>query len=566
VDGQNKIGMRHQTTSTIFKMKNLFTVFLTLQLAYASVDVNVDSDSTIIARFNEIQKERFPNLGDGGFVPPDRKKIEELKEKVDELENQIKILTESSSADKTTLKNKIVLLQEDIKALKDQLANSESATTDKINEMARQMQDLTEEIKRLTIRYLPDDCVRDIQAKRFAEAEKKLKIIAEEDELVDIFDRVYTRQEENIPLLDELANSLNDKNISILIYKYLAGEVKSHRDSDVMKVMRLYESMNQIFPSPIGDSSIKDTVETTSRKFMNLLKDMTQSKFTYDIFNGDFCKASTTSDVNYVLHAIGKFSREMFMQLIDNIVLEIYGDRLDEIFECISSSEFVELRIVASSVIFLKLRKKSQLDKPVVFKLAACIKGTMDLGNYVNVAPAVKDDFEKVKIGLPKVVVNIVFSSKVCVKNLRNNEYLYATDYLKDSERRYVYTWMKDTEKRFDQAYWKFEMQKDYYFRIKNHKFNEYMHLDETREVKGSVCTWVPKNPLEDIWYFTVEDDTGVSIHNKRYGRHLRTEGYYGKDNRRAVLAVNIGTPSWARNEIIWGIEDCSAEPDIDVD
>lgn len=543
-------------------MKNVFALFLTLQLAYASVDLN--ADTTILtnkANINEIQKERLTYLKNGGFVPPVNKQIEELKKKVDELQNQLQILTESSSANKTTLKNKIVVLQDDIKALKEQLANSESATAEKVNEMARQMQDLTEEIKRLTIRYLPDDCVRDIQDRRFADAEQKLKVIAAEDEIVDIFDRVYTRREENIPLLDDFAKSLSDKDVSILIYKFLAEEVKSHRDSDVMNVMRLYESLNHIFPSPIADASTRDTVETISRKFMNLLKDMVETKFANDIFNSDRCKDHFTSDVNYVLRSIIEYNRDMFVQLIDNVVLGIYGEKLDEIFECITGSEFVELRIAASSALFLKLKKKSQLAKPDVFKLAVCIRGTMDNSNYANVSPDVKVDFDKVKNGLPTVVLNIVFSSKVCIKNKRLKDMLYATVYLKDSERRFAYTWMDGSK--FDQAYWKLEMQNDYSFRIKNTKYDEYLHVDENM---GTVVTWVPKTSPEDIWDFKVVSDIGVFIHNKRYRVNLYTLWVDEAETRRTVTFAPEGVimPDWmiigTKEDLTWEIEDCSTD------
>lgn len=546
-------------------MKILFAIFLTLQIAHAIATFNTDSTNlTDYANWNEIRKQAFVRLaspGYGGFVPPVRKQVEELKKKVDELQNQIKLLSESSSANKTILKNKISVLEDEIKALREQLANSESASTETLYEIAQQISELKEEIKRLTIRYLPDDCVRDIQEKRFADAEKKLTIIADVDEIVDIFDRVYTRREENIPLLDDFAKSLNNKDVAILIYKYLANEVKSHRDSDVMKVVHLYESLNTMFPSPIANASTRDTVETVSRKFMKVLKDMTELKFTNDIFNSDQCKGHATSDVNYALRSIIKFNHDMFVDLIDKVVLEIYGEKLDDIFECISGNEFVELRIVASSAIFFKLKKKSQLDKPAVFKLAACIKGTMDNGNYANVSPDVKVDFEKVKAGLPTVVLNIVFSSKVCVKSLRHSEYLYATEHLRNNETRFVYTWMEDEGMRFDQAYWNFEMQNDYSFRIKSNKFNEYMKLEENA---GSVYTWVPKTPLEDIWDFTVVSDTGVFIHNIRYRFNLFTH-FVGADGRRVVtlLTENVIIPDILilnKDDLIWEIEDCSKQ------
>lgn len=134
-----------------------------------------------------------------------------------------------------------------------------------------------------------------------------------------------------LDLTDDLAKSLNDKDLVILVYKYLADEIKSHRDSDVMKVMRLYESLNQIFPTPIVNASTRDTVETISRKFINLMKDMTEKKFTNGIFNVDRCRVHITSDVNYVLRAIIEYNRDMFKDLIDNVVLEIYGEKMDEI-------------------------------------------------------------------------------------------------------------------------------------------------------------------------------------------------------------------------------------------
>lgn len=186
----------------------------------------------------------------------------------------------------------------------------------------------------------------------------------------------------------------------------------------------------------------------------------------------------------------------------------------------------------------------------IVFKLAVCIKDIMDNENYSNVSPDVIVDFEKVKNGLPTVVVNIVFSSKVCIKNSRH-EYLYATLFLKESEHRYVYTWTKDKGQKFDQVYWNFEMLNDYSFRIKNTKFNEYL---------GLVYTWVPKTSLEDIWDFHVVTNTGVYIRNKRY-RHNLLSKFEERGGRRVVGTVPDNYPAMAIPEsysAIWEIEDCS--------
>ncbi|KAG4067999.1 hypothetical protein HA402_010685 [Bradysia odoriphaga] len=533
-------------------MKIGLAVFLLLQFAYVIANSDAESTSQVEIAFNEVKKlasERQSSDGDGGFVRPGQQQVKELKEKVDELQDQIKLLLESSSANKTSLQNKISVLQDEIKDLKGQLDNSESASTDTINEMDRQIQDLTAQINRLTLRYLPDDCVRDIQQRRFADAEKKLKIIADKDETEDIIRRVYTHKEENILLLTDFAKSLTDKATALLIYKYLADEIKSHRDSEPIKVVILYQSIHQTFPNPILDTSTRGTVEEASRSLMRTAREMIELKFTNDIFNKDRCKAGLSFAINMALRAVIEYSHDLFIELINNIVSEVYAEKFDDIFECVSGSEFFELRIVALSATFYKMKKVDKLYKPEVFKLAAHIRDTMNAGSYAGVLLNVREYFGKVKTSLPTVVVNIMFSTKVCIKNTEYDHYLFASSSVSGNQRKVFIKSGLDNE-----AYWKLEMQSDYTFRIKNTKYDEYggQNKDE-----GTMCTCTTKNQPDDRWDFEIVKDNGVVIRNIAAKYVLYPLRGWKVETRTVSFYPDYAADrSWPI--VIWEIDDCS--------
>ncbi|GFS84709.1 ankyrin-3 [Nephila pilipes] len=113
--------------------------------------------------------------------------------------------------------------------------------------------------------------------------------------------------------------------------------------------------------------------------------------------------------------------------------------------------------------------------KNAEFRLAHYVKKIMEMSNYHNVHSEKKSELERIKEELPESVKNVVFSSKVCIKSVHNNEYLYAaSDYFNYNwNRRRVFTW-KPGNKLEGQGGWKLEPEGDNIY-IKSTRFNEYL-------------------------------------------------------------------------------------------
>ncbi|MFT4327658.1 MAG: ankyrin repeat domain-containing protein [Wolbachia pipientis] len=197
-------------------------------------------------------------------------------------------------------------------------------------------------------------------------------------------------------------------------------------------------------------------------------------------------------------------------------------------------------------------------DGPIL-KLAYCIKGVMEkISNQEQIS-----HFEELKSKLPESIKNTVFSSKVCIKNLYQNEYLYAdsSGFNYDDKRRRVFTWIPG-DKKDGKFKWKIEPYGDGYS-IMNVEFNEYLYaaIDDFNFDKDrrKAFTWIPGGKDEQsLWrleYFP--NDGNIYMMNVEFYEYLYAADY-GKydDNRRRVFTwIPGGYPTKGA----WRIENCES-------
>ncbi len=195
-------------------------------------------------------------------------------------------------------------------------------------------------------------------------------------------------------------------------------------------------------------------------------------------------------------------------------------------------------------------------DGPIL-KLAYCIKGVMEkINNKEQIS-----HFEELKSKLPESIKNAVFSSKVCIKNLYQNEYLYAasSDFNYDDKRRRVFTWIP-RDKKDGELKWKIEPYGDSYS-IMNVGFNEYLYavLDDLNYDKDRrrVFTWVPGGKDEQSLWRVEPYGDDIYIMNVKSKEYLYAADYAKyDDNRRRVF-------TWIPGEYIrqgtWKIENCGS-------
>ncbi|MFP3022386.1 MAG: hypothetical protein ACEY3K_05485, partial [Wolbachia sp.] len=140
------------------------------------------------------------------------------------------------------------------------------------------------------------------------------------------------------------------------------------------------------------------------------------------------------------------------------------------IHDCSSITQSVQGYVA----VFDAMQKKNDLNNNAVFKLAYYVKEIMEKDNYYSLHPEERSNLEEMRNKLPESVKNVVFSSKICIKNVRFNEYLYSMDYLDGGEnKRQVCTFVPGSK--HVQSEWKIEPDSDNIY-IKNVRHNEYLY------------------------------------------------------------------------------------------
>ncbi|MFP3024204.1 MAG: ankyrin repeat domain-containing protein, partial [Wolbachia sp.] len=227
------------------------------------------------------------------------------------------------------------------------------------------------------------------------------------------------------------------------------------------------------------------------------------------------------------------------------------------IHDCSSITQSVQGYVA----VFDAMQKKNDLSNNAVFKLAYYVKEIMEKDNCRSLSPEERSHLEELRSKLPESVKNVVFSSKVCIKNVKFNEDLYAVvDRLKyDDYRRNVFTWIPKT--RDQQFVWEIEPYGGS-FHIKNVMFNEYLYaaLDFLNydEARRRVFTWTPQTK-DSQFVWKIEPYGGnLRIMNVKFNEYLYAvlDCLVHDENRRQVFTW---TPQTKDSQFVWKVEDCGS-------
>ncbi|WP_386086930.1 ankyrin repeat domain-containing protein [Wolbachia endosymbiont (group A) of Norellia spinipes] len=327
--------------------------------------------------------------------------------------------------------------------------------------------------------------------------------------------------------------------------------------NDPDKMMGKIESVRKEIINQVGASSnVKKWAKSFIEELRYSIKSVAKEKLKDGMLRNRY------SSVNELANEIYKSDGKLFDDIIRGVINDVYG-KVDtkKILSCARSHGYIAQLISGYVAAFDAMQRNNDLNNGAVFKLAYYIKETMEMENYPKVHSEKRSSLEKLKSGLPESVKNVVFSSKVCIKNIYQNEYLYAANscFNYDNDRRMVFTWIQKNEKN-DKFRWKIRPYGDN-FNIVNAEFNEnlypssnYFNYDNDRRM---VFTWVPGGGVaRDVWKIEPDGDN-CSIRNvelKEYS-YAADYGKYDKDRRRVFTWI----PGGKVTQGVWKIEDCGS-------
>ncbi|WMT84151.1 ankyrin repeat domain-containing protein [Wolbachia endosymbiont of Listronotus oregonensis] len=251
------------------------------------------------------------------------------------------------------------------------------------------------------------------------------------------------------------------------------------------------------------------------------------------------------SSVNELANEIYKSDGKLFDDIIKGVINDVYG-RVDtkETLSYVRSHNNAGQRISGYVAVFDAMQRNDDLNNSAIFKLAYSIKEAMSFDKYSSLDSEKRSDLERLKSKLPESVKNIVFASKVCIKNTYQNEYLYAAVdcFNYDTERRRAFTWVPG--KNDKQSVWKIQPDGDS-FRIVNVEFNEHLYaasnyFNYDNDNRRMVFTWIPGGQVtQGVWKIEPNGDK-CNIRNVKHNEYLYAADYakYDKDRRRVFTWV----------------------------
>ncbi|MFP3021113.1 MAG: ankyrin repeat domain-containing protein [Wolbachia sp.] len=343
----------------------------------------------------------------------------------------------------------------------------------------------------------------------------------------------------------EMVKFFLDKNASI--------EAKGNDPYKMMGVVEgvKKEIINQADTAP----NVKRWAEFFVEKLRYSIKSVAKEKLKDGMLRNRY------SSVNELANEIYKSDGKLFDDIIKGVINDVYG-RVDtkETLSYVRSHNNAGQRISGYVAVFDAMQRNDDLNNSAIFKLAYSIKEAMSFDKYSSLDSEKRSDLERLKSKLPESVKNIVFASKVCIKNTYQNEYLYAAVdcFNYDTERRRAFTWVPG--KNDKQSVWKIEPDGDS-FRIVNVEFNEhlyaasnYFNYDNDRRM---VFTWIPGGQVtQGVWKIEPNGDK-CNIRNVKHNEYLYAADYskYDKDRRRVFTWV----PGGKVTQGVWRIEDCGS-------
>ncbi|WP_265027614.1 ankyrin repeat domain-containing protein [Wolbachia endosymbiont (group B) of Chorthippus parallelus] len=337
-----------------------------------------------------------------------------------------------------------------------------------------------------------------------------------------------------------------DKNASI--------EAKSN---DPYKMMGIVKSAKkEIINQADTSSNVRRWAEFFVEELRYSIRSVTKEKLKDGMLRNRY------SSVNELANEIYKSDGKLFDDIIKGVINEVYG-RVDtkEILSYVRSHNNVDQRISGYVAVFDAMQRNGDLNNSAIFKLAYSIKEATSFDKYSSLDSEKRSDLKRLKSKLPESVKNIVFASKVCIKNIDHNEYLYAaSNYLSyDDDRRRVFTWIPKDEKN-DKFRWEIKLDGDDYS-IMNVEFNEYLYgavdyfnYDNERR---KVFTWIPGGRVgRDTWKI---EPIGSScyIMNVELNEYLYAAvDHFNYDDERRRVFTWIPKNSKS-DQFKWNIEDC---------
>ncbi|XP_065205985.1 MAP7 domain-containing protein 2-like [Planococcus citri] len=210
--------------------------------------------------------------------------------------------------------------------------------------------------------------------------------------------------------------------------------------------------------------------------------------------------------------------------------------------------------------------KISKKDYTAWTDLAVRVKEIMSMKVSANVTAELKRIRDS---KIPRSIKNLVFSTKICIKNTKYNEYLYAVGSRElwfDNNRRHVFTRLGGARNGTGESgefFWRVEsIAGNNEFSIINHKYNEYLFVDSAKwdDRNRFAFTWTDDKPVtQNVWKITPDSEGRYfEVKNTKNNEYLFAD--YDRIFEGTMRCVFTYTDGSNSIEGMWDFINCSSE------
>lgn len=492
--------------------------------------------------------------------PSGKGEISTLKAKVIELQEEITRLkalsTYTSNADKIQISTLQAELEEANRAI-NELSRDQDQKIAELNgiiqHLSAQVNDLKSRVSISERALLPLKCIEDIRSRNFAAAEEKLKQIDEIDDLEVktkfIVNGVYNGRSENFDLVLEFARKLQSIVKTLHVFEALHFELRDTHNTDTNALIQLRFALKlDVLYQPYASQNTKDRANLLLNSISDSIKDVGGNLVKKAMSDG-FSNGNIHSLTANICHQ----NESEFRGIIEKAVSEVYGKTsVKEILKFLEKYPSMRLSSIGYMVVFEEMNRRNDLRTNSVVDLAIYIRQHRDMsGKYLD----------NLKYRLPNSASALAFANKVCIKSQKSSRYIIGDMTKYDNDRRNVF----GIEHNSVYAHWFVERDGFDYFTFKNEYNNEYLYAG-SNEFTGKIFTWIPGNRVyQGNWKIIYDTDDSVRMQSSHNNRYL-----HRKDKDMADLFVmsifmpvsfpgmdEVDATDQSDNSAYWFIEDC---------
>lgn len=510
-------------------------------------------DCTSISNSNknlENEEQLQHNIVKRSFTKPSNTSIQnEIKKIKDEME-KIKSLVVVTNEDRERL-NTLETLMESLNRMLDDLNKQ---FEEKRTELESNVGNLVNEVELLKNKtgeekeaYLINECVAALNRRNFEYCEEKLEELRHY-KIPIVIKKVYKKNAQNFDVIFQFGKSLFNTRRSFLVFESLFNEMREFKQENVFKAINLIKVVNEkVIKQQHTEIKVKSDARALMTDLRNYVKSIAKKEIIYSINESEL-----TADAVKILEEIYKEDNILYVDTLADVIKDIYKEAKQRtIWRLVYLTQKYSKLNRACIILYNKLKVEDGLSSENMLDFGLWVILLENSLKQIGKSYEIQQMMNELRTELSASVKNVLFSKKVCIKNVHYDEYLYVSDEAVSlaSGSHNVYTSKSPS---LPTKYWEINV-KENNLSIQNVKYKISLYpSDESNRKRYVLSSYAYFLRITDVFWKIIPYNDGAYIKSVKYNEYLCMDGENLSSGKRRVFT------SKNKNDYCeWKFENC---------